>query len=118
MCFVRLYFVFFFFKQKTAYEMRISDWISDVCSSDLGNLPVVIAIVKSHEDGLALCIVEQGQRMQQARGRRFPGGRQCGQDVGPGGQAGADPARLARSEERRVGTGCVSTCGSSWKSYP
>src|SRR3546814_8250189 len=31
-CFVCL---FFFFKQKTAYEMRISDWSSDVCSSDL-----------------------------------------------------------------------------------
>src|SRR3546814_8096391 len=29
--------LFFFFKQKTAYEMRISDWSSDVCSSDLGN---------------------------------------------------------------------------------
>src|SRR3546814_3365491 len=28
----------FFFKQKTAYEMRISDWSSDVCSSDLNNL--------------------------------------------------------------------------------
>src|SRR3546814_3900914 len=28
-------FVIFFFKQKTAYEMRISDWSSDVCSSDL-----------------------------------------------------------------------------------
>src|SRR3546814_8433389 len=31
-----LLFCFFFFKQKTAYEMRISDWSSDVCSSDLG----------------------------------------------------------------------------------
>src|SRR3546814_8131035 len=30
-----LYVYFFFFKQKTAYEMRISDWSSDVCSSDL-----------------------------------------------------------------------------------
>src|SRR3546814_5081006 len=30
-----LMFLFFFFKQKTAYEMRISDWSSDVCSSDL-----------------------------------------------------------------------------------
>src|SRR3546814_6646342 len=29
-------FLFLFFKQKTAYEMRISDWSSDVCSSDLG----------------------------------------------------------------------------------
>src|SRR3546814_10551583 len=37
-CRVFLFFggcVFFFFKQKTAYEMRISDWSSDVCSSDL-----------------------------------------------------------------------------------
>src|SRR3546814_6324068 len=33
MCLTR--YVFFFFKQKTAYEMRISDWSSDVCSSDL-----------------------------------------------------------------------------------
>src|SRR3546814_9722666 len=31
--------VFFFFKQKTAYEMRISDWSSDVCSSDLRRGP-------------------------------------------------------------------------------
>src|SRR3546814_8220988 len=30
-------YVFFFFKQKTAYEMRISDWSSDVCSSDLAD---------------------------------------------------------------------------------
>src|SRR3546814_4286600 len=37
MCFVVVFvFPFFFFKQKTAYEMRISDWSSDVCSSDLG----------------------------------------------------------------------------------
>src|SRR3546814_4296180 len=34
-CFVFYFVVFFFFKQKTAYEMRISDWSSDVCSSDL-----------------------------------------------------------------------------------
>src|SRR3546814_6255833 len=32
-------FVFFFFKQKTAYELRISDWSSDVCSSDLTGRP-------------------------------------------------------------------------------
>src|SRR3546814_13814766 len=37
---IAVFFVFFFFfKQKTAYEMRISDWSSDVCSSDLGSLP-------------------------------------------------------------------------------
>src|SRR3546814_6538110 len=34
-CFVLCFVFFFFFKQKTAYEMRISDWSSDVCSSDL-----------------------------------------------------------------------------------
>src|SRR3546814_3627434 len=38
-----LYFLlfFFFFKQKTAYEMRISDWSSDVCSSDLVDIEAV-----------------------------------------------------------------------------
>src|SRR3546814_10381993 len=35
MCVIVVLFGFFFFKQKTAYEMRISDWSSDVCSSDL-----------------------------------------------------------------------------------
>src|SRR3546814_1008913 len=35
MCFALFFLFFFFFKQKTAYEMRISDWSSDVCSSDL-----------------------------------------------------------------------------------
>src|SRR3546814_10052617 len=34
--YVLMWFVLFCFKQKTAYEMRISDWSSDVCSSDLG----------------------------------------------------------------------------------
>src|SRR3546814_6675022 len=38
------YFCFFFFKQKTAYEMRISDWSSDVCSSDLLVLPGVVEL--------------------------------------------------------------------------
>src|SRR3546814_1983408 len=35
-----MYVFLFFFKQKTAYEMRISDWSSDVCSSDLDDLRV------------------------------------------------------------------------------
>src|SRR3546814_1008060 len=34
-CLYNIVVLFFFFKQKTAYEMRISDWSSDVCSSDL-----------------------------------------------------------------------------------
>src|SRR3546814_5246939 len=44
-CFYMLFMLvsFFFFKQKTAYEMRISDWSSDVCSSDLAAADAFIA---------------------------------------------------------------------------
>src|SRR3546814_2806058 len=42
-CYFAVYLYFFFFKQKTAYEMRISDWSSDVCSSDLRAGPGQIA---------------------------------------------------------------------------
>src|SRR3546814_9919270 len=45
--------VFFFFKQKTAYEMRISDWSSDVCSSDLCGAPQV-GIVMGHPAARAI----------------------------------------------------------------
>src|SRR3546814_9231095 len=48
-CFV-VVFLFFFFKQKTAYEMRISDWSSDVCSSDL----MAVRANKQNGTGLAL----------------------------------------------------------------
>src|SRR3546814_1377845 len=41
---------FFFFKQKTAYEMRISDWSSDVCSSDLlVGLAVAIGLIVAYD---------------------------------------------------------------------
>src|SRR3546814_6293793 len=39
--------IFFFFKQKTAYEMRISDWSSDVCSSDL--IQITICVLRNGE---------------------------------------------------------------------
>src|SRR3546814_7379380 len=38
-------FFVFFFKQKTAYEMRISDWSSDVCSSDLATVPLQASVI-------------------------------------------------------------------------
>src|SRR3546814_6998199 len=41
--------MFFLFKQKTAYEMRISDWSSDVCSSDLPELDFVMYEAEEHE---------------------------------------------------------------------
>src|SRR3546814_18038701 len=52
---------FFLFKQKTAYEMRISDWSSDVCSSDLAKAevrmarPVIAWVPASAGDRLASC---------------------------------------------------------------
>src|SRR3546814_10018795 len=50
-------FIIFFFKHKTAYEMRISDWSSDVCSSDLMEL-AILSVVRSNfgatEDQVAL----------------------------------------------------------------
>src|SRR3546814_7331282 len=67
-------FCVFFFKQKTAYEMRISDWSSDVCSSDLGaadrlgllagtalgRLLVMAAQLHLAEDAFALHLLLQG----------------------------------------------------------
>src|SRR3546814_8516202 len=47
----------FFFKPKTAYEMRISDWSSDVCSSDLGRgqaMDVERNLHRAHDIGLAV----------------------------------------------------------------
>src|SRR3546814_1412103 len=41
-----MWFVCFFFKQKTAYEMRISDWSSDVCSSDLLGEPLDAPVIE------------------------------------------------------------------------
>src|SRR3546814_13552987 len=49
-------FLFFFFKQKTAYEMRISDWSSDVCSSDLRSVHQCIIIGRRFVERDALLI--------------------------------------------------------------
>src|SRR3546814_2433061 len=88
---------FFFFKQKTAYEMRISDWSSDVCSSDL--------ILTIHPTSI------------QPEPARRP--RAAGHDDEHHRQGRPHPRHLrpARSEERRVGKECVSTCRSRWSPY-
>src|SRR3546814_3500855 len=59
MCFCLVFscFLFFFFKQKTAYEMRISDWSSDVCSSDLPPQPCALCPVANHD--LAAVVAER-----------------------------------------------------------
>src|SRR3546814_7102400 len=78
MCWCHI-FLFFFFKQKTAYEMRISDWSSDVCSSDL--LVVEAATTEGGEGALApLCPVVgaalQSKRPEPAAPRIAQGGAQ------------------------------------------
>src|SRR3546814_965104 len=51
--------MFFFFKQKTAYEMRISDWSSDVCSSDLGlGRPVLFTQTRAGRNGRPFRLVK------------------------------------------------------------
>src|SRR3546814_19480042 len=57
MCVCLLLSLFFFFKQKTAYELRISDWSSDVCSSDLTapGLKPCSAIAIRHASTTAVC---------------------------------------------------------------
>src|SRR3546814_1171429 len=49
----------FFFKQKTAYEMRISDWSSDVCSSDLGQVEAASAHLTIHIEGVPAMAEEE-----------------------------------------------------------
>src|SRR3546814_2063881 len=98
---------FFFFKQKTAYEMRISDWSSDVCSSDL------------------LDHVLGGQRLEIQPVRGVVVGRHGlrvavdhdGLEAGLRERVGGMHAAIVRSEERRVGKECVSTCRSRWSPY-
>src|SRR3546814_13619679 len=66
MCVSFACFCFFFFKQKTAYEMRISDWSSDVCSSDLRKrsteYPLTSPLNKEHRTGIFAC-AGCGQRL-------------------------------------------------------
>src|SRR3546814_4709662 len=97
--------VFFFFKQKTAYEMRISDWSSDVCSSDLDYrkspyedyfdsgetmFPVWLKSDRLSTKEIVFALIVNG------RPKAYP---------------------IERSEERRVGKECVSTCRSRWSPY-
>src|SRR3546814_5894088 len=98
LCCVMSYILVFFFKQKTAYEMRISDWSSDVCSSDL-----------------------QSRRLGLKRAHRFrpslSGRRAMRIAIASDHAAWELKAALARSEERRVGKECVSTCRYRWSPY-
>src|SRR3546814_7585358 len=62
--------LFFFFKQKTAYEMRISDWSSDVCSSDL---PAELKTAVSQKYRWAHCRLSQARQMAGPTARKAGG---------------------------------------------
>src|SRR3546814_9454109 len=79
-----------FFKQKSAYELRISDWSSDVCSSDL---------------------MDTQNRLRRVEARLPEEVRRQGIQVN---RANAAFLMVVRSEERSVGKECVSTCRSRW----
>src|SRR3546814_15012340 len=100
-----------FFKQKTAYEMRISDWSSDVCSSDLIENEVTAQFAVEHPEHVP---VELG---------RDAGGIVVGSDQAVRILHQVDseqedlPRCQRRSEERRVGKECVSTGRPRWSPY-
>src|SRR3546814_3398387 len=99
----------FFFKQKTAYEMRISDWSSDVCSSDLDGLGLHAEVVEVSGEAVGGAL---GVGEDQGAGTVLDDGRH---DLGLVHVVHLDEPvvhLVDRSEERRVGKECVSTCRS------
>src|SRR3546814_6844747 len=105
---------FFFFKQKTAYEMRISDWSSDVCSSDLrrgAGRRFLRTTAPPPPAALAAA------RLARLRIRLFVPVVVVLPFVAIGGILDNGSLSL-RSDERRVGQECVSTCRSRWTPYP
>src|SRR3546814_8795588 len=97
--------IVFFFMQKTAYVMRISDWSSDVCSSDLidpTNDQTVVREDLQHLTALALVFAGDDDDLVVATNLLH---------------AATPYSTSGRSEERRVGKECVSTCRSRWSPY-
>src|SRR3546814_8775841 len=99
----------FFFKQKTAYEMRISDWSSDVCSSDLHRRRA--DVVERTVVAATTEAVEPVDHHHVEIGHVF-----VGHAVDVAGEVARGRVDL-RSEERRVGKECVSTCRSRLSPY-
>src|SRR3546814_2639923 len=114
--------LFFFFKQKTAYEMRISDWSSDVCSSDLdmGDQYQPIAPVRQEFDPRAAAVLSGNTDIGRALHDRLDHliAQPLAQFDIHIGMTHQIALQHRRSEERRVGKECVSTCRSRWSPYP
>src|SRR3546814_10782004 len=96
-----IFMFFFFFKQKTAYEMRISDWSPDVCSSDLHKSDDVV-----FDQPLRTLQLQELLHVVAKIAEDYVGNNQR-----------APAFAQSRSEERRVGKECVSTCRSRWSPY-
>src|SRR3546814_21188110 len=104
--------------------MRISDWSSDVCSSDLD--PKLAA--QAAKLGKTLAEVAKGNRIGHALENMMQLAMGAGEESVEGNIAGRNGKSLlskvtdlksfiSRSEERRVGKECVSTCRSRWSPY-
>src|SRR3546814_7889699 len=87
--------VFFFFKQKTAYEMRISDWSSDVCSSDL-EIWVARCCAPSAKPACNLTADPTRQKLNGWRGSKKPRKQ-------PGLRFSTNPAAEAVHRMRKIG---------------
>src|SRR3546814_14226693 len=108
----------FFFKHKTAYEMRISDWSSDVCSSDLVGVEAHHLRIGGSEQRLAVRVARRGERVDLVGDRaEFGGDHRAVVGVQRStrsrqGQLARARQQRGRSEERRVGKEGVQTCRS------
>src|SRR3546814_12116229 len=110
---------FFFFKQKTAYEMRISDWSSDVCSSDLVRgaakhvwmvsigVAALVGFVAWRMVAVPILPGDSGLNTPPVEIVRKADGIQYATRLG----------EIRRSEERRVGKEWVSACRYRWSPY-
>src|SRR3546814_16126495 len=105
---------FFFFKQKTAYEMRISDWSSDVCSSDLAHAQNAGRVEHPHRPAAAATAAD---RTATRAGRHVASTAGDAADAVRGGRGADHRAADLRSEESRVGKESVSPCRSRVSPY-
>src|SRR3546814_992282 len=124
--FLFLFTLFFFFKQKTAYEMRISDWSSDVCSSDLTRVKEALRLVQLEsmaERYPAALSGGQQQRVALARAIVIKPDLLLldeplsALDANLREDMRVELKQIQRSEESRVGKECVSTCRYRWSPY-
>src|SRR3546814_7989637 len=108
-----------FFKQKTAYEMRISDWSSDVCSSDLFGKDARKPACRGENAARAIGELESllGPAHNFTDADVFRRSSKPHAPARPRTVSMKPSCASARSDERRVGKECVSTCRSRWSPY-